>query len=415
MAKFREKPALTLTQDPDSGAFEADPADLGYDSDQEAAYENLRNSGEQQREGMQVWVYMLPTDAAGQVAASGKWEQLFTAPVDRYGLDEILQIVRDDHMGPEGAKRWNVRIVVRKNGQRGYLSNQLFIVRAGIAKVPPGAQQPSQLTEVMAQFRQMMEAQQQRQDALLAQLARPAPPAVDPTQTALNMVQALSQMAATMIQKTAPAPAGGILEMITTLRAVKGLSDDLSPGDGGGRREGGAMGVVRELLPLAKPILEALAQRAGQPAPQPMLSAPPSMPLPITPAQPVPPAAPAGYPEAQFGAPLGKQEDQPVSASTQATKDQQRAELVALLGGLADLSAATPPCAPQTAAAEIVKTLAALPDDDLNSALDVLENPLWFTILASLQPKMAGKETWFSQVREIVIATEWDALAPPQA
>lgn len=362
------------------------------DPDQERAYEEFRAQSEVEKTGMMTRVYMIPQNERGEPNISTKMEFLFSAPIDQYTLDEIFRRVQLDFMEPDD-KRWWVRVMVRKEGRNGVLMNNLHPVRAlpKTARVSAtGTPQREGVGEVLAAVREMLADSQRRNDESIARALqlRPQPEGF----SARDFIQFMtSSQEKTMGQFTAmvQALAGargngsteptGIMGMVSALRAIKGLSDDLG-GGGGGDGEGGdsTLGVIKALGPPVTAFIELMGKNKPVASPQ----------LP-----PVP--APATTPVA--GEPVGR-----VAASE--TPAQNEAAMLAILKGnlkqIADAAAVG--ANPAEVAKQVLESLPEAFDDPI---YDLLSAPDWFPRLIAIQPEVSAHQEWFGKLRGEILAS----------
>jgi hypothetical protein len=417
MVKIKSGPVELLeVREAASGQFEAGGAGAAADPDQERAFYEFQAAAEQEGGGYTLWVFRVPTDHEGKVGANTKLVRLFTAPIDRYKLDEILSIVTDDYMGPADVE-WLVRIQIRKDDENGLKRNMLFVVRRKRQKANESGDQ-----NLLSEVSRLLSEQAERSQQMMLQLqsAQQRQPAADPMDGALKIVTVMTGMMAPMLAAVAgraPAavdsagPFDQMTKMFAAMRSLKGLSDDFGGGGGGGAAEsdGGTLALAKDVI---VPGLASLAQiiaatKGGQAQPSPGVSPPvaaPAMPAfqpappPAAPPNvlPFPPQPPAAAP-ATGAQPFPPQPPQPEPAMNDA---QMLQHLKTVIEGLSQM--AGPGSDPKAMADQVMSLM---PDDPKvdDMIYTRLSAPNWFEGLQLLVPAIAPQKEWFTLLRDEIL------------
>lgn len=383
----RSSPAITYEVSPDGETT----ADGGPDADQQRSYDDFRNDLAGAESGYVVWVFKNPEDKEGNPAHKGKLENMFTAPVDKYSMDEICQIVRDDWMD-ENDKKWLIRIQVREGST--IRLNKLQIVRkAGNAS----ARTQSQMAEMMAEVRRTISEIENRVASRVA-----AVPTVAPQFDMLALMKFMQDSAsqnmqtlAVLISALKPTNSGSndILTMVKTMGEIKNFAGDLVPSvsDSGDS----AMGTIKALSPFAVLLAEVLKKNNGDaprverkalPSPNagPAVSAPD--PHAVTPDAPAPQVPPAAAPATVLPA-------QPTEAQANMIT-----ELRTQLGALAEIAVNKPD------AKEVAATLLPMLPTEMDDMIyDTLSAENWFERLTFIQPAIKPHREWMQQVRDAIL------------
>lgn len=397
---------LTTVEASASGEFEPAGTFNESDPDQERAYYDFQASAAQEGGGYSLWVYQVPTDAEGN-ALAGKLERLFSAPIDRYKLDEILDRVATEYMEPAD-RRWLVRIHIRKDGESQIKRNMLFVVRRNLKQSNVDSD-----NNILSAVSKMLNEQSARQQSLLLQVAdsrRSAAPAADPMQGAIAMMTAMAGMmgpllAAVSGRPAAPAtdPLAMITGMASAMRTLKGLGDDLNGGGGGGESESGTVGLIKALSPMGAALMNMIAAtKAGSVSPQ--LGPVPATPAQLQPAPQIPSPPPAAVPVPDNVLPF------PATPGEPPTDAQLIMHLKTVLAGLAEVAG---PATDAKAAADHVMSL--MPDDERVDSMifERLNSPMWWQGLVMLEPKIAPHKEWFGTLRDAILAGFEGEAEPP--
>lgn len=350
------------------------------DDDQEAAFAEFAALSDQERSGINVRVYEVPHDERGQAVNNSKLIWLMCEPIDKYTKDELCKVIQRGFFDENQKIMW-VRLMIYKEGERGIRRNLLFPLRAAPKAPPAEAESRGQVAEILAMVARMNAEAAQRQETFFQRLAeaRTVAAPVDPMAMMRDTVAILTPLLGLGRAAATADPMVALGGMISTMRQVKQLGDDLAGkgGNGEGEGSGGVADVIKALVPLAKPALEIAASMARRGAPVPAVAAAPE-PMPAV-AAPVAPPARAPQPE-----------QPPVHI-------QEILKLQDLIGRAADLEGKAEA---NTVAEQILKEIPESMDDEVYQRLS---DANWFQGLQALQPKVAGKEAFFTQVREHIL------------
>lgn len=385
------------------GEGESDAPDA---SQQWEEFEALRDQGDAGTAGMYVWVYRIPTDAAGNPQSNVETELLFTAPIDVYTLPQLYDRVKREYM-PPGMGRELIRMQVRREKMRGVLWQKVVRVAKGSRDDDAGA--PSaRATEpnvggIEALARAITGAMQQ-QNALMLRLfesQRAAPPP-DPLAGAEKMVTMITGLAGILVNKTAPAgPAtNSLTDMIGAIKQIRELADDMGPterGDGGERGDS-----VTGILTAGKPVIElltALIQRS----PAAPAAAPPRRLPPAALRSPTP--APGTVPAQQ---PLGGTPPIQPTAPTAQGDDPMLLLLSKHVSDICDLIEAGK--ADAEGIARLV--LDAVPEQYDDKFYAIIADEHWLKKLAAVEPRVMNHADFFSHARTFILAEFSDDTQP---
>lgn len=373
----------TYTVDPTGNAVPD-----GNDPDQERSYDEFRASVQGSESEIKAWVWKVPETKDGEIAARGKLEFLFSEPIDKYTMDDILKVVRDDWMVPGKDTKWHIRVHVMDS--KGMRLNKLLVVRKAIDQNAQSTRQAqSQLSETLEAVQRMMAAQQERFDAAL-RAGHVAPQQAQPQMSFMDMLALMSKMQsdsmtglAQLLTALRPAQAGSndLLATVRTIREVKDLTDDLSPPRGGGGDGGpGLVDIVKAVSPFA-PLLKTIVEQNRQALPAPV--APLVNPAPSAPA-PVVSQVPKSPPDLKVV---------PTPEPTQEQKDM-IGQLRQQLGELAQIAGEKPD--PKAIVSMLLPSLPETFDDTIYGTL-IADN--WFEQLSALQPAIKPHREWFETLR----------------
>lgn len=271
-----------------------------------------------------------------------------------------------------GAGDYEIRLYGTTNGRTGVMARvQVTIEAPRISPVLAGAG-GSELARVL----ETMAAQQNQM--LQALTNRPEPVTVDPMVQMRNMLEMMTLM------RTATAgpveKKSSIAEMVDAIKELKGVSSLLGEGDGDN-----PMSMLKDLLPVIQAGLQAKANQP-QPAPPPMLPAPP---VSVPPEWARNPAAKTPTPDAP------RNGDQPPQIEV---PNMNPLQIIKLQSNLAALLA----MAAQNIAVEDAAEYVAdeLPDEMIN----VLAEDEWWSMLSAMESRVAPYQEWFTKVRDAALA-----------
>jgi hypothetical protein len=392
----------------------------GYDPETEAAFEQFKEDLRTHNTEGTLWVYRMPLDDRGELIANAKNSILFTAPIQRYSLEELVSKVQSEYMLP-GERKTCIRIAGTKKGERGVRFNTVMIVEVS-TRVPEVKADPAR--ESIGELMRALQDQQKATVAMVREMLtqHPAAPAV-PVQPPIGQLRELAEIMFLLNggqSKTAAvaasAPPATVLDQLKTLRELRGFVTELA-GDGEGlEAEGeggaGALSVLKHLSPWAQ-VFGHLLQRqaAGVPpmrrlarAPQ-SIAAPGRPPIAGAPGQPAAAHAPGIAPmtplapASQLSTPAAPEELDPVLA-------QMREQFAALT------KAAEEGSDPMQMAGVVLNMV---PDGSAaeGALLGLLDEPNWFGRITTVYPPAAPHQAWFAQLRLAILAEYVDENDAP--
>lgn len=389
----------------EAGGIGMEPNDA---SEQWSEFETLRDQGEGAARGMFVWVYRIPTDAAGNPVSSVESEQLFVAPIDVYTLPQIFERVKKEYMS-RGFGRSLIRIQVRREKVRGVLWQKVFAIIKGLNDDGPDATKGTDASgdgnsiHALAQmFDRTLQAQQEQNRRLIEQMfSRQNSAPVDPmqqTERMLAMVASLTTAINGRPVAAAAAPAQTLGEMASGFREMLKLSQEFGGGGGGFDEPEGALGTLKSLTPWAG-VFEKLIDNMKSPAvPVPQMRRAPRLPASAMPHPdggngPTAPSAPGI-------AVQNAARSQGIPTPNQPTgSDPMLLKIVEMTNDLITLkSQGGDP-------AQIGKTVAGMLTADVEDRLlDLLEADDWFAKLSGFNPRVTEHREFFQIVRDSLLA-----------
>lgn len=271
--------------------------------DAEAAFDEFRESFNTGDEPGVVRAWELQIDERGNVGTTRMQTRLGSWPIDAYKFDELCAMIVDQYM-EVGQPRMAVRLVGTRKEQTGYVFNKIVMLKRALK-----TESSSNGKESTATIMKLMQEMNEKNMAMIARLQTPVekPDTMAEIQKMMAFAQAMNAPMMGMLQSLLPALAGrpapaagpdafgnlgGLLDVAERLADLRG------EGGGGGGADDSWSGILKAIVPLAKPALEALpalaAMQAARPAPAPILLPRPA-PRPAAPpgTAPTPPPAPA--------------------------------------------------------------------------------------------------------------------------
>lgn len=373
-----------------------DPQPPETDNDQDRAFDEFLSLSDQERSGINVWVYAMPTNERGETINGAKLEWLMTEPIDKYSQDELFRLIQTKWMREGEPFLW-VRLMVRRARGAGVMKNMLFKLRA-LPKETTPARNGGDVPTILEAMSKMLQEQQARQDAFIARLAAPAAQPADPMAMMRGTIELLTPLLAIAAGGGRAAPVDPFAQMKGVADAMRSLNDlrsDLGGGGGEGS-DSGMAGILKAMAPMAAPALQLLANMTTKPgnagaahvAPIPMQGAPPAAPPPQI-SQPEPDA----MPEIKQRNP---------------TRDElkslgEKLDKVAQLMGRADT----------TTCANVL--LDDVPEEIDQWLFDQLSATDWLGKLEMVAPAVKGKERFFSDIRDEILRIYQSDTAPPPA
>lgn len=396
--------------------------DVGGDQSQQwAEFDAFRDQGDASTAGMSVWVYRIPTNAAGE-PDGGDSRQLFTSPIDRYTLQQIFERVKKGFM-PRGYGTATIRIMVRRDKVRGVIWQKLFIIeKSSLDDEPEMGAKVADTSGVAA----LAEAMRQQNQLIIQLISRQqnAPvsqsPPIDPIESAMKMVTAMTGMMGVLANRTAPAgpAASGVGDMIAGIREMMKLTREIGGMAGESADDGadpdGAVGVLKAIAPIADLVKTLIVSGRATPA-VPQLSGPVQAEPAALPAQPARAAQPAPARPTQPARPtVIHPERMPVDTAVASppppTETAQFQGDNAMFGKvteiLGDLVKLAENGSDATALGATVVDL--IPEAYEQHFLTILESDNWFAKLAAFNPAVNSQPEWFAALRYSILAEYTD-------
>jgi hypothetical protein len=398
----------------------------GYDPETEAAFEQFREDLRTHNTDGTLWCYRMPLDERGDLIANAKNTILFTAPIQRYSLEEVIARVQSEYMvAPE--RRACIRIAGTRKGERGVRFNTVVMVeisaRAAEVTKDPARESIAELLRALqdgqkatvAMVREMF-TQQHQAPALPA-----APPITQLRELAEIMFLLNGGKAGQAPAALAPVAPPSVLDQLKTLRELRGfvgeLAGDLGDGaegeEGGG---GGALSVLKHLSPWAGVFGQLMQRQAGGAPPRRLVRVPaPIAAAPGAPRGPIATGAPGGAPaqpaatHAPGIAPMTPIVQQP----TPAAPEEHDPVLAQMREQFAALTQAAQEGSDPAQMAGVVLTMIPENSPAEASLLGLLDEHLWFQKICAVYPAAAQHAEWFARLRLAILAEYPDDSAGP--
>ena len=249
-------------------------------------------------------------------------------------------------------------------------------------------------------------------DAQRNPVAPPAPPAVDPALREMIAQMAAGQQAMLQALTQRPDPMANMQQMLTlaasfkqafgggesskstiteivgAIRELKGAANELVPG-AAEEKEPSPLSMLPQVLDVVGKFAPAFAQQNAQPAAV--------QPAPYFPPVALPPAV-AGNPAPAVDPAVSSPVAQPMQGASDVPSDEEMnaIQIVLFRGYLSKLCA-------MSAAGNVEEAATFVVDKMPNEAIDVLEMPNWFELLAQFYPGAAPHREWLDKVRARVL------------
>lgn len=360
----------------------------GDDADLESAFAEFRDSvaTDEQGQGF-IKVHKLPVDANGVARANSmKQTHLITLPIGQCTIDDLLERVRQDFMEP--GEEITIRVSGHRVGERGVRFNKIFSIKRakGTTQPPPGTS--PDIAQLMRMMREEAQSNSDRTERFMREMltmqaqraAAPAAPATDPI-AMMQQVGVMMGIFQTMMgNMRAPADAAAsdpFAQMVKNLEAMKRMQNLL----GGGKSDddGGTLGLIKAIAPMATPVLQMMAKGAQTPR--------------RIARQPAP--APAPHPTVTAGAPV----EEPITEQEE-SDDMFILQVKQMLNELVQVAESGGDAA---AAAELV--LDAVPDEHDEALCSLVSDPERFLPKISLlAPACKDHAAWFEELRKHIAA-----------
>jgi len=359
------------------------PPLVSDDADIQAQFEQFLSDTKEGQADIQIRVHRVPTDSRNNPISNGKLEYLFSAPVDMYTFDELIEKVKSEYIYPN-ENGIVVRMICSRPRTAGVLFNRTTTIRKGTKEISHAQEAKESQTTLLTAVEKMMAAQRAETQALMREMMGNRPQS-DPMQQLGALLQGLGPF----IQAITGAgrPGGGLSSVKEGLEVIA-LAKGLAPEGGSG--DDGTMGAVTAGIKILPDLLAVLKNAQANPAP----AGTPALPAPVKP--PAPAAAPIparAVPVTPGAAPVQPPTENPVFM-----------ELHKNLTDLAGLISVNPAMDPKAVAD---MTAAQLPQElpmDLTMLLFQregaprdLNDPEGFARLEMIAPKIAEHREWFQK------------------
>lgn len=368
--------------------------EVGGDMDTEQTFDDLRESLASSETPQTLWVYRVPTDDQGNVMSNAKVFHLFSAPINRYSLEEIVSRVRAEFMRDRISVC--IRLSVSEKGKSGLRLNRMLMVERGEQKA--AEVQGGQLHDVagaissaIANSNKMTLAMFESIMARMTERPAIAAPAVDPMQQTMAMMAAMTGMVRSLVPtgvQGAPTAAagGGMLEMINSMRALKKLSGELGGGAGGGGDDDDPDS-LQNILKAGAPYVTLLSQVVAR---QPVQRMPP------------PARRRLAKPAAETAAPpVAETPPQNTATAAAPEVDQMFAQLRPQLVALCE--SANENGDPVEAAKLVVQMIPEGSDIENQLLLFLEGDHTWFPQMCAIYPGCAQHQEWFGKLRAAIL------------
>jgi hypothetical protein len=241
--------------------------------DTEAAFNEFRESFHTGEEPGTIRAWELAIDERGTIGTTKTQIRLGTWPIDAYKLDELCQLLIDQYMSPDKVLM-AVRLVGTDPKKSGYVFNKIMMLKRALKKETSSAAPESTATLLKA-FQEMSDRNLQ-----ILQRMQPVPVPVEKPDTMAEMqkmmvfAQSMNAPMLAMMQtllpalvgRPVPAAADPFASVTGLIDVVERLSDLRGGGDSGGGNDDSIAGIIRSIVPVVKPTLEALPALAAMQA-----------------------------------------------------------------------------------------------------------------------------------------------------
>jgi hypothetical protein len=394
--------------------------------DAEAAFNDFRESFHTGDEPGIVRAWELQIDERGNVGTTKMQTKLGSWPIDAYKLDELCQMIVDQYMTPDQT-RMAVRLVGTRKDRTGYEFNKIMLLKRALKK-----ESSSTPGDNMSSIMKMMQEMNERNMAMFQRLqATPVekPDAMAEMQRMMSFAQMMNNPMTEMMKLLLPALAGrpapaagpdpfGSLDSILNVAERIG---DMKGGGGESTGDDSIGGIIRALIPLAKPALEALPAIAAMQARQPARIAAPPAPRP-----PAPGSVPTGATQTPPAAPLNTAPAQPgptIQPTDIPSGDAQMlAQLKPQIDSLVEMAAQG---SDATGAADLifeqVMSDPRLSDEDYEKLANFVDSPTFVKYVTVMNPAALPHAAWFDAFKAQIVKrldaeqTNVDTPTPPAA
>jgi hypothetical protein len=374
--------------------------------DVDDSFDNWRDSLRDGQIPGKVTAYQIPMDDNGVPQPSAKNQiRLGAWPVDAYDFDQLCDLLIRQYMTPE--KILCVRLMGTKAGTAGLQFNKVVTLRA------PNNPDPKTVNgqPVPESTATIMRAINENNAALIAQFKAmlPAAPVRDPNDEVERMLRIsalINAPNAKLMELLIPALVGrpvpaadNTFSQLSGLVDVFGKLQDLRGGGegGGGDGDDSVAGIIRSLVPVVRPALEAIPAIAAM---RPQIAAParaqPQLPPNARPQGAPPGSVPTQQPTAAAPAP-GNLTDIPSGDEAMFRELKPQIDtLVEMAGQGSDADGA----------ADLLfdQVIMGLPDEYYEKIGDLIGGPNFVTQAAVFNPKVNAHADWFKKFQARIVA-----------
>jgi hypothetical protein len=241
--------------------------------DTESSFNDFRAGFDQGEEPGIVRAYELEIDEHGKVGTTKMQTRLGSWPIDAYKFDELCNMIIELYMTLD-QQRMAVRLVGTDPKKTGYVFNKIVMLKRALKK-----ESSSTGTESTSSIMKLMQEMNEKNMAMIARLQAPReekPDSMAELQRLMVFAQTLNNPMNEMMKLLLPAlagrpapaasdPFGSITGLIDV---AERLSDLRGGGDSGGGNDDSIAGIIRSIVPVVKPALEALPALAAMSARQ---------------------------------------------------------------------------------------------------------------------------------------------------
>lgn len=359
------------------------PGGDGYDEDLESVWNSWREDLDKTEKIGLIRASRVEMDEDGSAAASKTHTHLGSWPIDQYGFDALLDMLRKKFMKP--GETMLVRLYAWTKDTPGSRFNRLISLTRSA--------QPDDERSALEGVLKIVQDNATRQVEMLQRVMaqnQPIPnsaPRSGAMEIAKDMAIILTPFVpvlAAFMNRPRPEVAAG--PSLTDMIGALGTLREMAGSGGGNSDENGTVGIIKAVAPFAPLLQQALAGLANQPA-QRVLAAPA-----VSTVQNARPPEPA-----QTVQPIVSPPD-PNSAARSAAGESVLAQLKAQLPELCDLAAQN---VDPKQAAELILDL--LPDEAIPALGGLIEPENCVAKLGMLEPRVNEFQPWFGQLRLAIL------------
>lgn len=246
-----------------------------FDPDMENAYEQWREDLGKSHTVATLRVFRIPTNEKGDPVPNARHQaELFSAPLDLYSFEEVINRIRREFMAP-GERSMTARLLgIRKrteNAPGGSVFNQIVTVEKGMDENGIGGKESA--AEIVRVIQESTRQQMEMLERVMGNRTQQ-----NPIEVAVQLVGTMTAMMQPLLAgiggggksstkeilemmalvKGMQGDGGGLKSRLEEITLLKGLATELG-GEGGSDDGDTPAGIIKAVSPLAGPIMEALA------------------------------------------------------------------------------------------------------------------------------------------------------------